>query len=563
VRRKVVVIGLDGATFDILQPWIEAGRLPTLRAMLEQGVSGRLRSVIPPVTTPAWSSFMTGKNPGKHGIFYFTAREKASGREVPVNATLVDGKTLWALLSEAGRTVVVLNVPCTYPPQPVNGVMVADFLTPKGRRDFTFPPSLVEELESRFGPYPLYLKTPIFSANLSEAHVEGFLQELHEELEYKFAVTHYLMDRYDPDFVMLHIWGTDRIQHELWDLMDTRHPRYKKALAGKYQERIIGYFRAVDGEIGRIQKRVDDETTIFVISDHGFGPIHKFIDLNVWLLEQGYIAIKGTPGARLRYLAWKLGLTYGFLIKLLQRTVLRWGFRLPDKAPVDGLRMAQEGSRQPLLSLNDIDWARTKAFCKLGLGQITINLEGRNPQGCVKPGREYEALRNELVEKLKDLRDPATGEKVGGEIFTKEEIYHGEHLDEAPDITFLPLENKYIAGSLLGFTMRRSVIDNPFMFGNHRMDGILVARGKPLARGKEIEGAGILDLAPTILYLMGQKIPTDMDGKVLVELFTKDFLASHPVEFAEPGEPAGPVSLTMSQEDEADIIDRLRGLGYL
>ncbi|MBI3951730.1 MAG: alkaline phosphatase family protein [Acidobacteria bacterium] len=562
MSNKVVIIGLDGAAFRTLGPWMEAGHLPALKELIETGVSGPLTSVIPPVTAPAWVSFMTGKNPGKHGIYYFTTKEKNTGREIPVSANAIDGKTVWELLSESGKTVLVLNVPGTYPPRPVNGVLVADFLTPRDKRDFTHPASLLDEIEAKFGPYPLYLKTPVFSANLSEANVESFLAELYEELNYKFAVTHYLMDRYDPDFTMLHLWGTDRIQHELWNLFDAKHPRYDRKLGSKYQSQIISYFSAVDAELAKLRKRLDEDTTLIIMSDHGFGPIHRFIDLNAWLLQEGYIAIKQTPLSQLRLRTWQMGLTNEVFLKGLLK-ILKLGFRLPDRTPADAVNLIREDGFQPLLSLNDADWSKTKAYAKFGLGQIVINVAGRDPKGSVSPGEEYYAVREEIMRKLKDLRDPDTGQLIGGEVYLKEEVYQGPYLEDAPDITYLPLENNYMANVLMGFTTRKWIMNIPALFGNHRMDGIFIAHGKHLGRGQKTDGAQIIDVVPTVLYLMGEKIPTDMDGKVLTDLFTEEFLKSHTVEWTEPGQQEAEQMPVLSQEDEETIIERLKGLGYL
>lgn len=562
MANKVVIVGLDGAGFQTLQPWMDAGHLPTLREMMKRGTSGSLTSIVPPVTAPAWSSFMTGKNPGKHGIYYFTTRDKTTGREVPVSAYSRSGKTLWELLSESGKTVTVLNVPTTYPPSPVNGIMVAGFLTPKGKRDFVYPPSLLDEIEGAFGPYPLYLKTN-FTANLSEANVERFLAELEHELRYKFAVLHYLMDRYPADFTMVHIWGTDRIQHDLWNLFDEAHPRYDPVLSAKYKERIIGYFSAVDAQIARLRERLDDETTLIIMSDHGFGPIHRFIDLNVWLLEQGYIAIKETPLAQFRLRAWKMGLTYEFFIRGLL-WLMKWGVRLPDRTPADAVNLIREEGFQPLLSLRDVDWSRTKAYSKFGLGQIVINVEGREPRGSVKPGAEYRAVRDEIVEKLKQLRDPATGRVIGGQVYTKEDVYSGPYLDEAPDITYLPMESNYLANVLMGFTTRHWIMDNPVLFGNHRMEGVIIVEGKDVRPGGWLSEASILDVAPTVLYAMGERIPRDMDGRVLTELFVPEFLNRRPVEWRDAEEATSPAKAgALTREDEETILERLKGLGYL
>jgi predicted AlkP superfamily phosphohydrolase/phosphomutase len=562
MANKVVVIGLDGGSFRTLEPWIRDGSLPHLRELIEQGTRGPLTTVVPPETATAWSSFMTGKNPGKHGIFGFTAKERKTGRIVPVSAATRTGRAFWDLLSDAGKKVLVLNVPTTYPPRPLNGVLISGFLTPKGKRDFVYPPSLLEEIEKRFGPYPLYMRT-YFSANLSDANAERFLHELHEELRTKFEVLHYLMDRIGPDFVMFHLWGTDRVQHDLWNVIDEEHPSYDEALARKYRHRIVEYFSAVDAQIGRLCERIGEDTTLFIMSDHGFGPIHKTIDLNVWLLEQGYIHIKKSLLSRLRFRAWKMGFTYEVLFKFLLR-LLRFGLRLPDLSPADTVNMVRDNSLNPLLSLNDVDWHRTRAYSRMGMGQIVINVEGRDERGWVEEGEAYRLIRDEIVCRLREMRDPATGRPIEGDVFTRDEIYHGAHLEEAPDITFLPLEDNVMASALMGFTTRQWIVDNPFLFGNHRMDGMLIAHGRNIRRGYAATECRLIDLAPTVLHLMGEKIPRDMDGKVLTTIFTEAFAGRAPVEWRDPEEtPGGEASSTLSPEEEATILERLKGLGYL
>ena len=562
MANEVVIIGLDGGSLRTLDPWIRAGHLPNLSALIQDGASGPLTSVVPPETATAWSSFMTGKNPGKHGIFGFTAREKGTGRIVPVSAKARTGRAFWDLLSDAGKGVLVLNVPTTYPPRPVNGVLISGFLTPKGKRDFVYPPSLLEEIEGSFGPYPLYMRT-YFSANLSEANAERFLDELHQELKTKFDVLHYLMDRTPSDLVMFHLWGTDRIQHDLWNVIDEEHPSCEQAFAGKYRHRVVEYFAAVDGQIGRLRDRLGQEATLIIMSDHGFGPIHRTIDLNVWLLEQGYIHIRRSALSRFRFLAWRMGFTYEVLVRFLLK-LLRIGFRLPDLSPADTVNMVRDNSLNPLLSLNDVDWTRTRAYSRMGMGQIAVNLEGREPSGSVKEGEAYLQVRDEIVSRLREMRDPATGNPIEGKIYTKEEIYRGPFLDEAPDITFLPLENNYMASALMGFTTRKWIIDNPFLFGNHRMDGMLIAHGPNIRKGHSARDAHLIDLAPTVLHLMGARIPRDMDGSVLSQIFTEAFARSREVEWADGGEePPEETPSEMSSEDEAAIMERLKGLGYI
>ena len=221
--NKLLVIGLDGASFNVLDALIEKGYLPQIARLIASGTRANLETTFPPITAVAWSSFMTGKNPGKHGIFEFVMREQKAGRQLAVNATLRHGRAIWDILSDAGKRVIVHNFPCTYPPHPLNGLMIADFMTPSGRRDFTHPANLLEALESKFGDYRLHL-----SQTYAKGNVQGVLDELNDELEYKAKVTEYLMTSHEWDAFFQYFWGTDRIQHELCHVFDDKHPRHNR-----------------------------------------------------------------------------------------------------------------------------------------------------------------------------------------------------------------------------------------------------------------------------------------------------------------------------------------------
>ncbi len=559
---KVVVFGLDGATFSILQPLMEAGHLPTLKALCDTGSQGELASVVPPVTAPAWSSFMTGKNPGKHGIYDFLVHDRRHGYDIPVNATLRRGKTLWQLLGEIGKKVLVLNVPTTYPPQSVNGILVSDFLTPDGKRDFAYPPSLVAEVEGQFGPYPLYFRIPAFAPNLSPANTELFLQEVRTMLEYKFKVAHYLLERYPSDFIMLHIWGVDRIQHELWNFIDPTHPRYDARMDEQFRPHIVAYFSQLDAEIGRLVAAVGNEATVFIISDHGFGPIHKMIDLNSWLLQEGYMALKRSALTRIRFAIWRTGLDYHFFIKHCLLPVLRFAARWVNRSPYRAIELLARKRRGMLLSLADVDWTATKAFSKSTVGGIYLNIVGVHPHGAVPPD-EYHSLRDEIVQKFKALQDPDTGETIGGNLFLKEDVYSGPFTNDGPDIIYLPMERTYLPVSLFGFGSSRCITENFFLPGNHHLHGVLIASGQFIEPGRLIQGASIMDLAPTILYLMGGAIPRDMDGRVLQEMVTAEFRQAHAVEFVDGSDDTPEPADALSEADQQTIISRLKELGYL
>jgi len=560
--NKLLVIGLDGGTFDLLLPWMKEGILPNLKKIAKEGVSGRLKSVLPPITASAWTSFYTGKNPGKHGVFEFLIKKDGSYEEIPANSTFCKSTTLWELLGKEGKRIAVLNVPMTYPPQKVNGVMICGFLSSRRNRDFIYPPSLLNEIENKFGPYYLFGKTIDIATPLSDKHIEAFIEDCQKMSEYKFKVAHYLMEKENYDFIIFHEWGTDRIQHWLWHIIDKSHPRYEKRLEKKFYGKILNFYRYLDEQLGKTIQLAGPQFSVLIMSDHGFCPVVRSIDLNVWLLQEGYIQIKKDIKSQLRYFLWKHGLTYERLYHFLIK-MIKYGVKPKIVDPRDSLELFKIGSRQLLLSLNDVDWTKTRAYAKTSnIGQIIINLKGREPHGIVNPGREYCLLLDEIAEKLKNLRDPKKGRRINGQIYTREESYQGEFSYNAPDITYLPQSDQYQAGKVMGFGSNTPFIDFTGVFASHNMDGILMVKGAKIKRGEVINGATIMDLAPTVLYLMGLKVPNDMDGKVLTEIFYSEFLKNNPIKYYTPGEDVERKIESISSEEEEEIIQKLKSLGY-
>jgi len=398
--NKALVVGLDGACFDLLAPWIDEGHLPVLDSMMKSGAHGVLESALPPITPVCWTTFMTGKNPGKHGVFEFLMRTRA-GDEVPVDSSRRHGSAIWDVLARAGRRSIVLNVPVTYPPAKLEGLMVSGFLTPRGKRDFTYPAGLLQEIEDRFGPYRLYLNEAYAPGN-----VDAILRELEESLDYKCRVARYLMEKHPWDLCVIHILGTDRIQHELMHIIDPAHPN-RRAGEAAYRRRILDYFKRVDGEVGALMETAGPETTTFVMSDHGSGPIYKFMHFNVWLLGQGYVALKPRALTRLKRALFEIGVTPETAYKAASRFKMGGG-----RVAVDLERRSCmiRALNRFFLSADDIDWSRTTAYSKGNYGQIFVNLKGREPRGVVEPGAQFEAVRSEIIRKLKGkkLSGPST-----------------------------------------------------------------------------------------------------------------------------------------------------------
>ncbi|MBP1721553.1 MAG: type phosphodiesterase/nucleotide pyrophosphatase [Deltaproteobacteria bacterium] len=517
MNSRLLILGLDGGTFDVLLPWMQKGLLPNLRKIYDEGVSGPLRTIVPPITAPAWTSFYTGKNPGKHGIFEFLVKRENSYQEIAVNSTFCKSKTLWDYLAEENKKVAVLNVPMTYPPQKVNGVMICDFLSQAEKRDFTYPPQLLTEVEDRFGPY-----------------YHALIDDCVKMSEYKFRVAHYLMEKDSYDVVVFHELGTDRMQHWLWNVIDPSHPRHTKELEQKFYGKVLDFYQRVDEQIGKTLQLAGPDCSVFIMSDHGLGPVNRSIDLNTWLLQEGYITLKKSFASRARYLLWKCGVTYQNIYAVCEK-LLRLGLKPKTGSPGEFLKQWHKMLNQsPLLSLNDIDWTKTRAYAKTSvIGQIIINLKGREPQGMVAPGEEYNQLLAEMVQKLKQLHDPGEGTHIKGLVYTGQEAYRG------PFVNF--------AGQR----------------GAHTMDGIFMARGREIKRGAKVSGASIIDVAPTALHLMGCKVPSDMDGKVLEDIFEEAFLRQHPVEFVQAVKDTEEAQSAMSPEEEKTVMERLRNLGYI
>src|SRR5215831_10975477 len=409
MSKKVIFIGLDGATFDVLDPLMNQGLMPRLKEFIDRGVRGPLETTIPPITPTAWVSWMTGKNPGKHGVFEFLLRRKGSGAlpDSPVSSRSRDGLPFWDLLGQMGKRAIVTNVPCTYPPGLLNGVMISDFLTPRGRRDFAYPANVLEEIESRFGPYELYI-TEVYAPG----KVNRILDQLFVELDHKTKVNRYLMNEYGWELFATHYWGTDRFQHELWHLVDESHPFFDKREHQENIGRIHEYWNAVDSTVGTLADEAGD-AIVYLGSDHGFGPIHRFLCFNVWLINEGLLVLKGDVMTRLKRLFFRLGLTPD----KAYRSAMRLGLaHLRLSVGVTNRSKLMKLANWLMLSLEDVDWSRTIAFSKGNYGLIFINLRGREANGTVEPGSEYESVVARVIDKLHKLSDPETKQPLIGPI---------------------------------------------------------------------------------------------------------------------------------------------------
>jgi predicted AlkP superfamily phosphohydrolase/phosphomutase len=555
-KKRVLVIGLDGASLDLIRPWAAQGLLPTFKRILEQGVSGPLESVIPPLTGPAWISFMTGKNPGKHSIYDFIVRSSKNYTGQPISSNFRDGDTLWDILSKAGKKVGVFAVPATYPTEPVNGFMVSGMLTPAQAIDYAYPLSLVEELKKAvpgFSMMPEGTSHPL-------GHEHELVKALHDLSENMLKATDFLMHKYvDWDFYMVVFKETDVVMHWLWRFMDVSHPWYVKDASQELRLGIQNVYQKMDECVAELLRMVGEDTLVMLMSDHGAGPLDTYFHVNTWLVDQGFIKFNSDPITLLKRLFYQLGITPIGLYKLFM--ALRQGHQVARtmrtrKTTAVGLL------RKVFLSFDSVNWQKSKAYSLGNYGQIYVNLKGREPQGIVTPGVEYEQVVNDISSRLNQLKDSRTGKSIQGKVYRKEDIYQGDHLDDAPDIVFMPDDLRLNGFGQYQFPTKSWLEPTFDRSGGHRMDGTFMLYGPGVKSGKQINSK-IIDLAPTILASMGLPIPDDMDGRVLSDAFDEQYFNESPIMYSKIMPSIKRLANELTESEEEEIKEQLRGLGYM
>lgn len=550
---KVLVIGLDGATFDLLGPWIEAGELPTLQRLKQGGAWGRLQTTLPPISSSSWNSFVTGMNPGKHGVVDFVYPGTDSYKVTMINSASRRTQALWNWLNDAGYRVGLLGIPVTYPPEPVDGFMISGFLAPGPDSDWAYPPELKQELRQVLGEFLLAPE----ERYRSTGRLDRFLADLTTSVENRTQAALYLMRNKPWDLFTVVYWDTDMVQHETWRLLDAGHPRHDPAEAAAHRERILDFHRKVDADVGRLVAEAGTDTLVIVMSDHGFGPVHSFFLTNNWLASLGLLQFKRTPWTACKRRLFRLGYTPLHIFRLARAVGLghlRQKVRFQQKA---GL------VNRLFLSFDDVDWSRTRAFSIGSFGQVYINVAGLRPHGIVQPGQEYEELKEWIATQALVLRDPRSGEPLVERVYRREEVYSGPYLARTPDLIVQPRGWEYMAFGHADFGSNHLVEGITGLSGHHRPEGVLILAGAGVRPGTHLEGVSILDLAPTILHALGVAVPRELDGRVLSQAFEAGSVVARPVVYSQAAVYRdGSAEPDLSDQEMAGVQDRLRGWGY-
>jgi predicted AlkP superfamily phosphohydrolase/phosphomutase len=537
---KLLIIGFDGATFDLIKPWVEEGHLPNLASIMESGVYGDLLSTLPPVTSPAWPTFMTGCNPGKHGVFDFI--QPHGDNFTLVNATRIRQPTIWQRLSDAGYRVGVMNVPVTYPPAKINGFIIGGLLSPKTGQ-ISEPANLFDDHKPAYGPYRVAPNVQ-YKPGIEAEFVEDLYDLIHTRGQWALR----LMDTNPVDVLMVHFIAMDVMKHALWRFMDHDHPRFEQ---GPYEHAIRDGYRLVDDYIGRIMAKLPPEATTLVMSDHGFGPLKNMVNLNVFFMEKGLMRLKKDPWTQLKALAFRWGITpskaYQWIAGLgLQNVVARVS------------KNTRNNVIGRFLSFDSVDWERTVAYSMGHVGQVYLNVKGREPQGIIT-SEEFTQKRQEVIDILEELKDD-DGRPILSRVVSGESAYHGPYAAKGPDLHLVLDDYNMIACPL--FATEGKIMTNQIRgdSGCHRSEGIFLAQGPALKVGVEIPLSSILDLAPTIMHILGEPVPKVMDGHVLTEIFTD---GRQVILEAEESNLDLVREEGFDNDEAAQVEERLRGLGYL
>ncbi|MEO8592216.1 MAG: alkaline phosphatase family protein [Candidatus Solibacter sp.] len=530
---RVLLIGLDGATFSILDPLIEEGVMPCLEKLIASGFRSQLTSVVPALTPPAWTSLMTGRSPGNHGIFDFLRFDLRSGRPQlrVMDSSDVACEAIWPMVSRQGREATVLNFPMTFPSQGTSGNVVPGWVPWRHLRLACRPKTLYDRLASAvpgFNPRELAMDMALEERVLEGCHGEEDYENLirlHIRRERQwFEVARYLMGEEPAALTAVLFDGVDKLQHFCWRFLDRDiFSRSPSELDRRIRGWCLDYFREIDSFIGELSASYGEDDAVFLASDHGFGPTVEVFHVNAWLAREGHLAWANASNVEQKH--------------------------------AETLGMGTMARR-----FYEIDWQKSTAYCPTPSSN-GIYILPPGPDGSGVPREKYEHFRRTLMEGLLSFTDPVTGVRPVVRIYTREEAFSGSAMEHAPDLTLI-MRDGGLVSILPSEVLLKHRVETT---GAHRPEGVFIAAGRGIRRGVSGAALSILDVAPTLLYALGLPLSADFEGRVPEALIEPAHLRANPVEFAAAQEKAMAVAAAgeLDPRMEAEVMGQLRALGYM
>jgi predicted AlkP superfamily phosphohydrolase/phosphomutase len=558
--KKTLVVGLDAACWGYIDPMLQTGRLPTLQKLITSGVCGTLHTTMPPWTPAAWSSIVTGKNPGKHGVFDMLQRQPGTYEFHPTSATMRRGTPFWSRLNKYGIKIGLVNVPFTYPLDAVDGFVVCGFGTPNNASTITHPPELRNEIIDKFGHYGPTVNSKLLRTASAEEILE--VEGKHQALQTQIAIEY--SRHFHVDVLVINLMVSDHANHRIADMEQIREAYF---ISDSHLKLLIEGFKP---------------DNILLFSDHGSNRLKGYFLLSSWLHDQGYSKFVENLHAERRaalnwiLIQWLQGYHgWSGLGEKIVRNLFREGLQIIpprfQRKILHGLEPTIPFAWDHVQYSDRIDYARSQVFPgSIYSGLIYLNLIGRNPNGIVSI-QDRNSLLSEISAKLLDIEVPETGQRLFSNVYTSEQIYAGPLLDQSPDLVLDAYDSGWNIQTGKYNSVPEEALNGYFVklegdkrdSGWHSKEGIFAFAGTDFNQELgPIEGH-VLDIPATLLHLYDVPVPEDYDGRVLSELFDSEY-KDKPVRY-QPGDPPSIVSEhePYSSKESEMLVDQLRALGYL
>lgn len=525
---KIMTLVLEAAEHSLIRKWCREGHLPALDKLMKQGVWSTMETPGYISSGCVWASFTCGINPGKHGFGFFHRQLKSGTyRTIKRYADELEYEHVWIPASRAGKRVAIMDIPLSRPQTDLNGYLICRWGDEHPSwKPSSMPGDLLDDIKRRFGAHPLddWYQTKLDSA-------EDWLDwknKLATGVRKRTDIVKYLMGKEPLDLLIVNYAEPHWAAHVAWHLLDENHPEYDAALVEQCGNIILDTYKKLDAGIAELVE-ANPEATFFVLSPIGMGSHTGGELMTPEILKR--LNLQGDNNAKppttsrgINIFPGKDGMSQAVqsVEKIISPATMEKVKKFVPERLWDNLT-------RRFLSLGT-DWKSSRVFVVPGdnASLLRINLKGREPNGMVEPGEEYERVCDELIATFSEIKEVSTGKSAVKKIVPLRKVLWGEHLDEMPDLAVVwregvPLEE--IESPRIG---RIKLNEYHKRSGGHSEQGFIIASGPGIRKGVELDNVEVLGFAPTVLYLMGLPIPQDMDGKVWLDIIDEKFKAQKP-----------------------------------